>query len=220
MAFFSEAVIDPETNELVKNQPFSVLRISDGSTATLYTFDLTGVEGYSEVPQPVLSDENGMLSFWAEPGYYNIDRGGATTLIHLVGDVIADPELTTVFLSNESSQFSPEGLLGVVFSNSYQPQLEITASTVLDNFVTPQTIIYNGASDITLTFPALAAPNGVWNLFQGSTGKITVAVTSPATQVNIDSHTKTAGVGAIGVVINVGTEPETPKYAFGGRTVA
>lgn len=219
MAFFSEAILDPDTSQLVKNEEFNVLNVSDESLATVYDYDIGGVDGYTERTQPLLSDDNGMLTFWAEPGYYFLERGGALTLVYVTGEVIFS-ELSTVFLTNTSATFQPESNVGTYFYNSQQPIQEITTSTVLDNWPSGQTFVYNGTSDITVTFPALCAPNATFTLFQGGSGKIVVAATSPATIANIDSHTKTAAIRAITVVINVGTDPELPKYAFGGRTAA
>lgn len=219
MAFYNEAVIDPDTNELVKDGAFSVLNL-DLTEAVIYEYDLEGVEGYTILPQPVSTNSSGVLRFWGEPGYYYLSRGGDPELIELVGQYInAEPE-GSIPLTRDSDDFQPNGLLGTTFYNSRTPQTPLGGNTTLENFQSPGSYIYTGSTDITLTFPALSAPNGQWVLYQLGTGKITVAVTSPATRSNFSSHTKTAGPKAVVLVTNVGTDPETPEYLLSGNTAA
>ncbi len=214
MAFYSEAVLDSETSTLLKNTDFTVLTIS-GEEALVYTYD--PINGYAPAPQPVMSDLNGNLQFGAEPGDYYLTRGGESTLIKVLGENIVN-ELTTRYLTSETPEFHSERNQGVEVRDVYAPITLLTTSETLGNYPPSQTFVYEGASDITLTFPSTCVPNAQFVVTQGGTGKITIGYTAPATRSNYSGHTKTAGPKATVFVCNVGLDSEAPEYRLSGQT--
>ncbi len=220
MGMYTEAVIDSDTSQLVRNEGFRVLQTNQVDEATVYDCNVETGE-YSVLPQPFNSDSSGNVRFWANPGLYYLTRGGTPSLIEVFGNVLfPDPENTTVYLTNESTEYSPNGN-AVIFNRAYRPVTVLGGDlTISETFPPPGEFYYSGSSDITVTIStSFCTTNTTWTFYQLGTGKITISVTT-GTMVNYYGHTKTAGLGAVALLTQVGgpTTDEGLKYSWAGIT--
>lgn len=226
---FSQAIIDPSTNELVTNGSVSVYTYLDSSAlATVYSdFNCT-----IELNQPLTTDSEGVLTFFSTgPGQmFYLSRGGTPRLVTASGvdDGSSSGEVSTQFLTNlTSGEFFLENgpiYMSQLFASGVST---ISGDTTFDNDGISGTDngswVVDSADDVTITLSPTCVSNAQMVFVQVNDGAAIFEVPAGSTLINLYSHNRTAGPGSVAMIICVaGGNPGDPNstYVLCGQTAA
>lgn len=215
---FSQAMIDPETSELVRTGLYYVYE-TDGTTLAIIFTDQD--EG-ATVEQPLTTTAAGNALFFAVGGFYKLSRGGDPVLVQVSED--SEQALQSNFSDylqhTQFVDFDP----GCYFADAHQNYAIINSDFDYTDGIELSTIsfIYKGSDDITITFPNSSPHlNATWPIYNCGSGSVEIVVEDPGQLLNVNSHTKVSGAGAVGFVTQVNdTNEEDALYVLGGVTSA